>query len=209
MKVDAGLRIAALVLVALVLGGCLGRTPPPNVYLLTALRPDSNGPASGIDVAVGVGPVTVPEYLKRSEIVSRAGCGSDSEVTCGELRLAELDRWAEPVDEAVARVLSEDLSLLLATERVVRYPWRPSTPVDYQVTVDLIRFDADAAGKTVLTARWAVVGPEEHEVLHLARSSFEETVPAAGYGARVAALSRALAQLAREIADAIRTRQEG
>jgi hypothetical protein len=189
--------IAALVLAA-ALVGCLGRTPPTTLYLLAALDSEPERAAGGIDAVVGVGPVTLPEYLRRSEIVTRTGC-QGSEEFCAELQLAELDRWAEPLEEAITRVLAEDLSILLATENVVRYPWRSTPPVTLQVTVDLVRFDVDAAGRTELIARWSVVDPETEAVLHLARSTHGEPA-AAGYGAKVSALSRALAELAREMA---------
>lgn len=198
MREQAFLRIAALVL-TVALGGCLGRTPPPKLYLLTALDSPPERPAGGSGSAVGVGPVTLPEYLRRGEIVTRSGCRGAAAEFCAELELAELDLWAEPLEEAIPRVLAEDLSILLATENVVRYPWRPSASVDYQVTVDFVRFDVDAAGRTELTARWAVVETEKDEVLHLARSIFGESA-AAGYDAKVSALSRALSELAREIA---------
>lgn len=194
---NASLHIACLAL-AVVFGGCLGRTPPPKLYLLTALDSESSPAAGDRELAVGVGPVTLPEYLRRSEIVTRSGCAAGGDF-CAELQLSQVVRWAEPLEDAVVRVLAEDLSVLLGTESVVRYPWRPSASLDFQVTVDLARFDADTTGRAVLTARWTVVEPDGDEVLHLARSSYEERAMG-GIGAEVSALSRALAQLAQEIA---------
>ena len=185
----------------LLLGGCLGRTPAPTLYMLTAIDPTAGRPLE-VTVSVGVGPVTVSEYLRRPEIVRRTRCGQPGDDSCGQLRPSELDRWAEPLGDAVTRVLSENLSTLLASERVVRYPWRPTTPIDYQVTVDVLRFDADAKGEAVLTASWSVLG-EGGEVLFLERSRFVETVDSHGHGPVVASLSRALARLSRQISGSL------
>lgn len=207
MKDHVILRIVALLLV-LVLGGCLGRTPPPKFYLLTPLdAPQASVSSEAAGLAVGVGPVTIPDYLKRPQIVTRASCGTDD--FCGELQLAELDRWAEPLEDNIVRVLSENLSVLLPSERTVRYPWRPAASLDFKVAVDVVRFNVDDRGRSVLTARWTVVGGEKDEVLLLRKSSFGETGVSDGYGGTVAALSRTLAQLSREIADAVKSLAQG
>ena len=65
---------------------------------------------------IGIGPLDLPGYLDRPEIVTR--------VNPDELELAELDNWAEPLKDNITRVLAENISRLLCTEDVVIFPWK-------------------------------------------------------------------------------------
>jgi len=71
-----------------------------------------------------VGPVELPEYLDRPQIMT---CESRN-----ELQFAEFDRWAGSLEKAFSRVLAVNLSILLSTDRVAVYPWK-TTPIDHQV----------------------------------------------------------------------------
>ncbi len=178
------------------LGGCLGGSPPSRFYLLSPL-PVSESPATAASgVAIGVGPVALPEYLNRSQIVSRAGEN--------QLQLAEFDRWAEPLGKNFTRVLVLNLSTLLSTDRVALHPWNRSTPIDYQVTVDVARFEAGPDEKISLLARWSIVDTGKRETLLMRKSIFSEPIASNGYEATVESMSRAVAALSREIAEAIR-----
>ena len=108
------------------------------------------------------------------------------------------------------RILAENLSASLGTDRVFAES-RPRTPaVDYQVEVEVLRFDADVSGEAYLIALWEVLD-KNGKSLRLAKSTITEAVvidgsgPAAGvdYEAVVAALSRTVATLGEEIASVI------
>ena len=81
--------------------------------------------------SIGVGPVQMPEYLNRPQIVSRK--------STIELFLDEFNKWAEPLEDNFTRVLAENLANILRTDPVVIFPSRGSIPVDYIVTLDVIR----------------------------------------------------------------------
>jgi len=65
---------------------------------------------------IGVGPVSIPDYLERSQIVT--GVGTD------RVEFLMLHRWAEPLENAITRILAEEISARVPTERIVTYPWR-------------------------------------------------------------------------------------
>src|SRR5215510_9581466 len=130
-------RVLTLCVVALLmLSGCLGSTPPTQFYLVPSMTGGDTAPPASAgqrDLTLGVGPVTVPPYLDRSQIVTRT--------SRAKLALADFDQWAGPLSDTIARVLAEDLSLLIPTERVVLYPWSRAIDPDYQVTVEVLQFD--------------------------------------------------------------------
>jgi uncharacterized lipoprotein YmbA len=192
------LRSTALCLVAslVVLGGCLGGgSPPSRFYLLSPLPALESAPAAS-GVAIGVGPVAIPEYLNRGQIVTRTGEN--------QLELAEFDRWAEPLQKNLSRVLVMNLSTLLSTDRVAMHPWNRSTPMDYQVIVDVGHFEAGTDGRASLLARWSIVEGTDRKILRVRKSSFSEPIAPDGYEATVASMSRVVGTLSRQIAEAIR-----
>jgi uncharacterized protein len=182
----------------LALSGC-ATTPNAKFYLLETLTgsPAPEGVVSiNQTVTIGLGPVTLPDYLDRPQIVSRT--------TQNVVQLAEFDRWAEPLSSNVSRTLAENLMFLLLTESVVPYPWPGSIDVTYQVLVDVYRFDGVLGEKAWLDAQWSVRDKKGKNVVMLKRSTFAEPVVGPSFGALVAAQSRALGNLSREMAFAIR-----
>jgi len=147
------------------------------------------------DLTLGVGPVTVPPYLDRPQLVTRT--------SRAKLVLADLDQWAAPLPDTIARVLAENLSLLIPTERVVLHPWSRTLDPDYQVTVEVLQFDRVPGGEVVLAARWSLLDRDGKALVRrTARLS-----PAAGgadYEAAVTAMGRTLETLARDMAATLR-----
>jgi uncharacterized lipoprotein YmbA len=194
--------MVAVGLLLLAPGGCVnlgkGTRQATKLYVLHALSETQTTsrvmPSVG-DLTIGVGPVELPEYLDRPQLVIRA--------SRNELQLADFAQWAEPLRDNVTRVLVENLSILLATERVSIYPRRVPLPIDYQVALKVARLDVDTAGKAWLRARWAIFGDDGKKLLLTRQSSHTEPVAAKGHEAMVAAESRALEALSREIAAAI------
>ncbi len=181
------------------LAGCAGISAPARLYVLTP-APEARmaplGPAvPGVPVLC-VGPVRLPGLLDQPQIVTRRGVE--------EIDRAEFDRWAEPLGESVPRILSENLAALRKTERVALFAWDPALSVEYQVVVDVMRFDGAMGGDVVLDARWRILATDGKE-LSVNRSVLTQPTGGTGYPAVVAAMSRALGALSREIAAALET----
>ena len=177
-----------------VLTGC-GVTQPSRFYLLTAAEEGSGGTMSTPAPAVGIGPVTFPAYLDRPEIVQRSGGN--------ELSYAGTHRWAEPLKTAFSHTLSENLSIMLPTDRTLIYPWPRSAELDYQVIVNVTRFDADAGGTVILNAAWELIRSSDNTILDHSKATYTEPAGSTDYPAIVAAQSRAVEKLSRNIAAAI------
>lgn len=178
---------------SLFLAACLGpRADPSAYYLLAPVAPPAVEPP--LAVTIGIGPVTIPGYLDRLQIVTRLGDN--------ELAVSEVDRWGEPFAGSVAATLEANLAALLVGSSYVEYPWYPSQAPDLAVAVDVGRFEADAGGRVVLDATWRLT--REGALVAAGTSRIEEPSEAAGRAASVAAQSRALARLSGEIAAAVR-----
>lgn len=191
------LQLFGVVLSALVLTGCAA-SRPIRFYLLQPLVRTSfppRPPAGERAAVIGVGPVSIPDYLDRPQIVTRT--------TSNELRLAESHLWAQSLQDDFARVVTENLSVLLPADYVFALPWAGASRLQYQVTVKVIRFDSSFAGKVWLQADWSVLDGSSGKVLAMRRSNIRMTAEASDYEQLVAAQSRALAELSRQVAAVI------
>ena len=180
----------------LVLAGCIGASEPSRFFVLRPL-PATGEPAAGGDaIAIGVGPVVFPAYLDRPEMVTQ--------ISDNELDVDEFHRWAEPLKDNFTGVLAENLSVLVATDRVAVFPWTRATPIDYQVTVQVTRFLGEVGGANTLTARWRIFKGDGKELLVTRQSSFTVDAISDDIAAMVEAQSRALEELSTAIAAELR-----
>jgi hypothetical protein len=141
-----------------------------------------------------VGPITLPKYLDRPQIVTR--------VSPNQLTLGEFDRWAEPLQENFSSVLAENLALLIPSDQILLNPWPGSATLDYQVRVDVRHFDGWLGGESTLLARWSLL--DRAEQVHLSRK-VHLRVPTGGHDfeAMVVAMNQMIETLSRDIAAAI------
>lgn len=200
MKTNFPSRLSILLAGAVLalLAGC-GTTEASRFYLLTPIdRPGGAPPAAspGEEPTVGVGPVVLAEYLDRSQIVTRTGRN--------EIVLAEFDRWAEPLKDSIARVLTENLSILLSTDSVSAYPWKTVKKPRFQVKVNVMRLDCREGGALTLQAGWSLLDSRGEKTVPLRRSLIVKPTGEEGdFSAIAAAAGEAVADLSREIAAAI------
>ena len=188
--------ITALLFLSATLVACgSGPSEPGRFYVLSS-PPDLTSRKSqekiGQEVVIGVGPVELPPHLDRTQIVTQA--------SQFRLDLKDLDQWAEPLKAGFTRVMAQNLSQLLETDRVFRFPWRRPYTVQAQVMVDVLRFDTDAAGESVLSARWNILDGDGRNLLYSRTSTYRERASGKGLEPVVAAMSGNLAELSREIA---------
>jgi len=146
---------------------------------------------------IGVGPLHLPGYLDRQEIVTR--------VNPNELRLAELDNWAEPLKDSITRVLAENISRLICTEDVVIFPWKSSSHVDYQIDINVIWMDGKLGEKAILATQWAILDASGKSVLLTKKSQYTESVTENTYSALVGAYNRLIANFSQDIAQAVKS----
>jgi hypothetical protein len=175
-------------LLAVVAAGC--SSPQPSLYTLerSAGTPDERALAP-----VVVREVNVARYLDRPQIVTHR--------TAYELAYSDTERWGEPLDEMVPRVLTEDLTQRLPATRIAGAASGMVPEAERILIVNIDRFDADPDGTVVLEARWAVRTEQRAGTFEKTRI----TVRAASTHAAdlVAAMSTGLGQLGDQLAAAI------
>ena len=185
------------------LAGCLNLKPARSttrhfVLAATAVFPDGSGAPAAPCLAVGLGPVKVPGYLFRTSMAVRSGPT--------EVEYLDNAQWAERIDTGCQRVLAANLATLLPSDRIRRSAWRPQE-VACEVQVAFDQFEVDTVGRGVLVARWRITSAESAALLKAGASRLTKPGPAPADNPEGAAatLSDLLADLSRELADAVRT----
>jgi len=182
--------LIVLACLAVLAAGCA--SAPSKFYTLNATAKAEGTPAAQYSVAVG--PVAVPAAVDRPQFTVQ--------VSPNRVALDEFNRWAEPLNDTVAQVVAANLSALLGTPRVTSSALA-NFNADYQVSLNLQRFES-VPGKSVTVAAIWVVKPA-HGVAISGQTVAEEPVTDSSYDALAAAHSQALAKVSGEIAAAIRT----
>ncbi|UCE77213.1 MAG: membrane integrity-associated transporter subunit PqiC [Gammaproteobacteria bacterium] len=190
-------KTLCLILFLAALSAC-GTSQPTKYYLLSAGAPDTARLSTQRELTIGVGPIILPPYLDRREMVSRS--------SSNELNVAIYHQWAEPLRENFSRVIGEDLGRRLATDRIVRLPLKRSLRkvlvIDYQVAIAVRSFEKAPDGSVVLNARWTILDNDKQELV-LRRSEYTQMPASADYAAQAAAQSQVLGRLSEEIAAAV------
>ncbi len=198
-KLPHRFTVCTLGLLVMILCGCAS-SPPSKFYQLSAI----SGPASGTHsqnqdgMVVVIGPLRIPDYLDRPQIVTRSGKN--------ELHVSDFDRWAGSLDSDIVRVLVENVSAQLPPDRYFVIRWTPilesRLPSAYKVELIIESFDGASDGLVSLKVHWGIFSPEKGLLLKR-ESQISEEVKGKGYDAIVDAMSRAIGRLSREIADGI------
>jgi uncharacterized lipoprotein YmbA len=149
---------------------------------------------------LAIGPVRVREYLSRPEIVTRT---KENKIV-----VHDFHSWGEPLDRNFTVVLGGNLSSLLSTDRIVFFPWRRRPNFDYQVVVDVVRFEGDLGAEASLIVHYYIWAAGEGEVedrrMGTWKSSFSRQTKDDSYEALAAAMSELVGDLSLEIAEKIK-----
>lgn len=178
-------------LLAGVLASC-GTSPPVNYYSLDSdwVSETSDGPDA---IMIGLGPLRLPDYLKRSRMVTR-GDGS-------EILVREKARWVEPVDKAVHRVLAANVDNRMDNAVFIAFPYMESVQVEYAVVGQVNRFDSNDRGEVILDVQWSVVDQQRATLIAPRRDRYQTNANDPANPNEIArAMNEALSQFSDNIA---------
>ena len=190
--------LLTLCLALSLLSGCI--SPKAAFYTLDPLvSSGTSAPAPPLD-PVEIGPLALPDLYDRPQFVAR--------VDANRVEILEMQRWAAPLKSEIPRIIAENLSVLLKPAQVWAYPRTAGLEAGYRVQIDIQRFEMTAGQGATLDALWSVrrtAGGKPQS----GRTQVREPAGSSGYDALVAAQSRALAVLSRDLAQALRTLSSG
>ena len=179
----------------LLLSGCAS-SPPTAWYSIvpTADAPSSSTTPAG-SFGLAVGRVSVPEEADRPQLVIRGGPGG--------LAVLDNDRWVEPLQAQLPRAIALVVSQRAPRAIVNAYPAAAGAPSQWRLTVEVQRFELQAAPQAQATLRlvWTLRATASTEVDPALRRTLNIRVPTAAGDASSAALVAAMAQAVRQASE--------
>ena len=178
----------------LLLSAC-GTTQQSNFYQFEeSINPALSGVEKG--AVIGIGLIQLPEYIDRPQIVTRKSAYL--------LNIAEFERWAEPLNESVTRLLVMNISNHLNSNRVYWLPRQDRNfPLEIRIVIDIGRFDGQLGKDVALESRWTIFDKKNKPLLTKV-SLIKEKVQGESYEDLVIAMNQALKTLGAEISAASR-----
>jgi len=167
-----------------------GGSDATHFYSLSSMA-ESTTLSTG-SLKLGIGPVRLPNYLKRPQVVTR--------INQNELKVAEPHQWAGSLKEEITQVLTDNLSVLIGTEQIEKYPWKRHYQPDHRIRVLIEQLDGELGKQVTLKARWWLRGRGTKTGLSAKKSLIKVKVKGADYNSYVAAQSQAIYKLSQEIA---------
>lgn len=189
-------------LITIFSAGC-GSTPHSRFYSLNSLSTGKTvkSERDRDNKIIAVGPIRIPEYLDRPQIVTRSGQN--------ELMLAEFQRWGGSLDNDLKRVIPENIAQRLGPAEYLVMNWpvpgEGNVPLQYRVPIDILRFEGMPGDSVTLTYQWGIIGMDNKERMAVHTATLIEPVKGRGYEELVAAMSRAVIRMSVKIADTIRS----
>lgn len=187
-------RLMAASAALIFLSACIGsRSTAPNYFLLTAQASSATNTQQK-PFSIGVGPVRVAQFLSRPQIVTHDGSGN--------LHIVDGERWGEPLDQSIQRVLVQNLAVLTGAE-TRNFPWRQNLTPDYAVRIDVI--DLDKVGSdAILDVSWSLEDLKNQQLIKTEQKKLSTSMSNTSDGAALTrAYSELLLQLANQIAAAV------
>ena len=204
MKYERFLPVKVIFLaVLLVAGGCspfgTGTRHKTENYVLNSLYSEETKPqplADLADIGVLVGPIRMAMYLDRSDVVIRN--------SRNEVEIADFASWAGPLRENFSRVLAENLSHWLNTKKVAIFPGTKLKFFDYNVQMNVARFDGRPGDKAHLRVRWLIMDKKRKNWLYNDVTTLSRPTENDSIESMVAAQSGLLGDFSRQIAEVIK-----
>jgi uncharacterized lipoprotein YmbA len=185
----AALKAGVMCCLLLALAGC--SSPDNKYFTLSAAEPAAPAGQAVTGRTIAIDDVTIPAYLDRPQIVVR------QDANRADVR--EYERWVEPLDGMIRRVLTADLAARLGSGRVLDKPGKDSALLS--VTIEEFGQDGDRA---VLRGQWVLkaAGKDAPALPH--SFSRDEPLGKAETPDMVAAMSRLVGALGDEIAGSVK-----
>ncbi|MGC1192251.1 MAG: PqiC family protein [Candidatus Binatus sp.] len=165
-------------------------------YLLTptadTAAPAQAAAATSGNFTLGLGPIKLPPYLDRPEVVTRAAPN--------RLELSKEDRWGESIQNGFTSAIERDLAAQ-AGATVIVFPWYNTVHIDMQVQIDVYRFETDANGTATLSAKWTILDSTGKNILYTVESNLTQPSKPGDMTEAAAALSRTIGDLSGQIAN--------
>ena len=126
----------------------IGSDPQPMHYYLLKSIQEAPNTYSGKDLEINIELVNFPDYLDRLQIVTSNHNSA--------IEFSDSERWAEPLQDNLIRIIRENLALLLPDASLAVSPWENSSNDAIRVKLVVNRFLGKLGEQTQVDIRWSI-----------------------------------------------------
>lgn len=186
------MRITLLLVLVSVIYGCQ-QSPRKNIYLLSADPAPAAEKHAAINQVIGLGPISLADYLQRSSIVRNKDAN--------RLQLVDIEHWGEPLDKGISRVLAINLMNKNPQRVIENFPWRSYATPNYSLRITV--YDLQVIhGEASINANWKLMSSDNKKIIH--QQHFVRRTACGNSATEIAkAYSELFAELATEMDKAI------
>jgi uncharacterized lipoprotein YmbA len=186
-----------ILLAVVAIAGCSSISPPTRFYQLHQADTALDLASGQSELRIGLGPIDLPEMLRRPQMVSRKGNT--------EMEIADFHRWAGELEDMMTRALTLQLGQQPGGKPIgiVPHPWSSQRDIDYQLRINVLRFDGPLGGEFVLQGMWIIVDSGQRRELMTRAFDLREQAEDDSHAAMAHAMGRLLARLSREMGGAL------
>lgn len=188
------MKTALALTLAVLLSACATISQRPQYFSLSA-RAEPCVPLESLK-ALTIGPVEIPRMLDRPGILVRTDAH--------RFEVREDRLWAGDLGEDIQRVLAENLSRRLGSDRIALFPHTPGIAEGWRLTVQILELSGNPSGEARLQVSWMLFRDGRREQKIMQRQSWSRAVGAGGFEALATAYSDLLADFATTVAERIR-----
>jgi uncharacterized protein len=185
-------------IVFLSLAACMGgASAPTRFYMLAPVTSVSDKPENVAENPMAwliIDPVDLPRYLNRPQIVTR-----EDGI---EYRVDDFNQWLVPLTDNLTRVMHENLSGLLATNKIAVQTGTRHAAADIRATVKILQLDGKLGKNATLKADWTLNSSATGMTI-TRHSLFNELLIDESYQSFIKTQNRMIESLCRAIADAV------
>ena len=165
----------------------------PNFYLLNSAGKDANKTEALPEISFYVNEGRLAQYLQDNRMVERP----NDEV----IEFRENERWGEPLEVGISRVVGQNLSRIVGTLNYGVFPHRKKFDLNHEIELTVDRFEKISNQSIQVKAFWEI----KHKDGRSKRNVFERNFKINGLGNRdeVRALGEALFAISKEMGEAI------
>lgn len=126
----------------------IGSDPQQMHYYLLDSNPQMPTILSSKALNINIELTDFPEYLDRLQIVTRNNNNG--------INLSDSERWAEPLQDNLLRIIRESLALMLPNSSITVSPWENSNDEAIKVKLMINKFLGKLDEKTQIDIRWII-----------------------------------------------------
>lgn len=199
---NMSLKSVKKIALSVLLFGLFGCSSAPETHYYSLL-PDAKVTAQGLgeNIALGIGPVIVPDILDRPGLVSYSGEN--------QLKISTYHIWAGKIDSAISSKLSAEIGQRLDIERIWAFPWDNRIRPEYQIRLQINDMGGVLGGEVQLNLVWTLLSEYGQKEQLSKAIRLQKTLENHSYDSYVAALNQLWTEVSQIMATTIKQHRQG